>query len=165
MAFLLLNLGIRGRATTPSKSTTATRTDSTTARTPIASRSSPMFPTAPGGTGAGSSLPFSAHNHAPPRGVSQRCLAGRRAGTQDDAEHNRLTEGHGQGQPEASTLPVDWLRGGASRRRDCHAAAPPLPLVGISIGMKRGCKMTVSPMARRGRARTISRCSEMARPC
>ena len=26
------------------------------------------------------------------------------------------------------------------RRRDCHSAAPPLPLVGVSIGMKRGCQ-------------------------
>ena len=33
----------------------------------------------------------------------------------------------------------------ASRRRDCHSAAPhPLPLLGVSIGMERGCQQNDS---------------------
>ena len=32
-----------------------------------------------------------------------------------------------------------WFRGKASRRQDCHSADPPLPLVGVSIWIKRRC--------------------------
>ena len=31
-----------------------------------------------------------------------------------------------------------------SRRRECHSAAPPLPLVGVSIVMERGCQQNDS---------------------
>ena len=56
-------------------------------------------------------------------------------------------------------LPVEWVgqgpqggwtigdvcvcgggRAAASRRRDCHSVATPLPSVGVSIGMKMGCQ-------------------------
>ena len=38
------------------------------------------------------------------------------------------------------TIRVRGSKGAASRRRDCHSAAPPLPLVGVSIGNGRGCQ-------------------------
>ena len=31
------------------------------------------------------------------------------------------------------------FQGGNSRRRDCHLMAPPVSLVGVSIGINRGC--------------------------
>ena len=37
--------------------------------------------------------------------------------------------------------------GGTSRRGDCHSAAPPLPLVGVSIWMKRGCQQNDRTLA------------------
>ena len=35
----------------------------------------------------------------------------------------------------------------AGRRRDCHSAAPPLPLVGVSIGMERVCQQNDRSLA------------------
>ena len=45
-----------------------------------------------------------------------------------------------RGANETSRLTVGW----DSHQRDCHSAAPPLPSVGVSIGMERGCHQNYS---------------------
>ena len=45
---------------------------------------------------------------------------------------------------KGGSMVVFGVRGGRSRRRDCYSAAPPLHLVGVSIGMERGCQQNDS---------------------
>ena len=61
-----------------------------------------------------------------------------------------MTDPSQLGDPRIKRMPIGTgvtnypKEGETSRRRDCHSAAPPLPLVGVSIGMNRGCRQNDS---------------------